>query len=167
MLTKKGTEQNLSSPTRASKSTSPIRQSDRTSFGLFIGSLVIAAVLITSGFLFKRAVSPYTASVSSRLGIAISEDLASLKRKNALPQQFGNLKSFEASTESSTFKPWIDDLKVALPTAPSGTYSLQVFIFFYIDGKKYGANVQYDLVNIKTNNTDWELTRSYPLGWIF
>lgn len=149
MLTKKGTEQNLSSPARASI------------------ALLLAALVVGAYFFFNRALTPYKESVSVRLGRAISQDLQSLKAKSSLPEQFNKVRGFELSTEGSTFKPWVDETKISFPTDPNGTFELQLFIFFFVNENRYGANVQYDLVDSKTKNTVWELTRSYNLGWIF
>lgn len=149
MLTKKGTEQNLSYPTAA------------------VAALLIAALIGGAYFFFNRALKPYTAPVAVRLSRAISDDLQSLKAKNALPPEMGSLQAFELSAEGSTFKPWVDETQIDFPTQTNGTHTLQLFIFFYVSGKHYGANIQYDLIDSKTKNTIWEATRSYDLGWIF
>lgn len=158
MLTKNVTDQNLSSPNRPQK---------KGKFEATLAALFITA-LIAGGIIFlKRAIKLYETPPAERLSKLISQDLENLKLKNSLPPEFKNLSEIEITTEGSTFKPWTDLIKLSIPQTASGTHTLQVFIFFYLNEKKYGANVQYDLVENKSENTIWELSRSYDLGWIF
>lgn len=158
MLTKNGTDQNLSSPKRPQvgpkHSPSPA------------GTIILLIVLMASGFFYYRFLSSRD-PIPARLSRAISEDLNSLIKGKVVPDNFAKISGFQITSEGSTFKPWADDLKIKIPTQKNGTHGLEVFVFFYIDEKKLGANVQYNLVEIKTNNTEWELTRGYELGWIF
>lgn len=157
-MTKNGTDQNLSAPNRSphvpTHSPSPA------------GTIILLIVLIASGFFYYRYLSS-SDPIPARLSRAINEDLNSLIKGKVVPENFKKVRGFEITVEGSTFKPWADDLKIQIPTDKDGTHGLEVFVFFYIDEKKLGANVQYNLVDIKTNNTEWESTRSYDLGWIF
>lgn len=158
MLTKNGTDQNLSSPKRPREvpkhSPSPV------------GTIILLLVLAASGFFYYRYLSARD-PIPARLSRAINEDLNSLIQNKVVPANFAKIRGFQITAEGSTFKPWADELKIQIPTDKNGTHGLEVFVFFYIDGKKFGANVQYNLVEIKTNNTEWETTRGYDLGWIF
>ncbi len=158
MLTNNGTDQNLSSPKRPREAAKNAVSS--------VGTFVLLVALAASGFFGYRYLSGRE-SIPVRLSRAISEDLNSLIKGKVVPANFAKISGFQITAEGSTFKPWADELRIKIPTEKNGTHGLEVFIFFYIDEKKLGANVQYNLVEIKTNNTEWELTRGYDLGWIF
>jgi hypothetical protein len=158
MAPNKVTDQNLSSRSRPSKS---------NTLQAAIGALVITALIVGAMLLFKQALKPYTASPAVRLSALMTKDLEALKTRNSVPPQIKNLKAIDISTEGSTFKPWTDEMKIKIPTSEGGTHILEVFVFFYVNENKYGANVRYDLIDAKNENTIWELNRSYELGWIF
>lgn len=157
-MTKNGTDQNLSSPKRPQ----PVPTHTRSS----AGTIILLVVLVASGFFYYRYLSSRD-PIPARLSRAINEDLNRLIRAKGVPENFAKIRGFQITAEGSTFKPWVDDLKIQIPTDKNGTHGLEVFVFFYIDEKKLGANVQFNLNEIKTNNTEWESTRSYELGWIF
>lgn len=158
MLTNNGTDQNLSS-----RKGLPNRPNPQQSA---IGTLVLVVVLVAVGLFYYRYLSGRE-TIPVRLSRAINDDLTSLINAKAVPANISKIRGFQISTEGSTFKPWIDEVKIGVPVTKDGTHGLEVFIFFFIDEQKLGANVQYNLVEIKTNNTEWETTRSYDLGWIF
>jgi hypothetical protein len=157
MMTKTGTDQNLSSVKRP--------QAAANTSSLPMGTIVLLVVVTAIGLIYYRYFSSRD-SVPYRLSRAINDDLNSMIRANGVPPNFAKIRGFQITSEGSTFKPWADEVKIRIPTEKDGTHGLEVFIFFYIDDKKFGANVQYNLVEIKTNNTEWELTRGYELGWI-
>ena len=158
MLTKNGTDQNLSAPKRP--------QAALKSSASPTGTIILLIVLLASGFFYYRYLSARD-PIPTRLSRAINDDLNSLIKNKVVPANFAKIRGFQISAEGSTFKPWTDELKIQIPTDKNGTHGLEVFVFFFIDEKKFGANVQYNLNEIKTNNTEWETTRSYDLGWIF
>lgn len=157
-MTKNGTDQNLSSPKRPF---APPKSGAAPA-----GTVILMIVLMAVGFFYYQYIGSHD-PIPTRLSKSISKDLNGLIKAKAVPPNFEKIKGFQITTEGSTFKPWAEDVKIRIPTATDGTHGLEVFIFFFIDDKKLGANVQYNLVEIKSNNTEWETTRSYDLGWIF
>lgn len=94
------------------------------------------------------------------------EDQAILKKAGNLPEGLSHLRQVEIRSDNSPAQEWLADLKGKIPLDPNGTFKLSVMVIHWIESNRYGAVVQYNLVDLKSGNTVWEFSRTYKLGYL-
>jgi hypothetical protein len=105
---------------------------------------------------------------AKKLDFAIREDLQLLKKTKTFPaKEWMNISQVEISSDASPVQDWISKDSLVITKKPDGDFKLNVFATLWLDENRYGAIIQYDLVDLKTKNTVWELNRTYKLGWIY
>lgn len=148
-------------------------------FGLFLLATATLAVVF-SGYSLRH-LNYYLKQPFEKLIITWSEDVKNLERSKSLPKEWSDIKEFEIKGDNSwPTQDWITQIKkkdtrkttntVLIPPIKlnsSGRFKLEIFLIHWIEGYRYGAIVQYHLVEIATKNTVWELDRTYKMGFIY
>jgi hypothetical protein len=96
-----------------------------------------------------------------------NEDLHLLQRTQKLPKEWSEIKEISVKGDNSPVQEWILKVRPPIQKNPNGHYRLDVFIIHWIEDNRYGAVVQYDLIDLKNNNTIWEISRTYKLGIVY
>ena len=104
-----------------------------------------------------------------------SEDIQLLENtKNALPKEWHQIREISVKADNSPIQDWLqikgweESLKKPIPIDPkNGQFRLEIFLIHWIEGYRYGIVVQYNLVDLRNNNTIWELGRTLKLGAIY
>lgn len=100
-----------------------------------------------------------------RLQSLWNQDVADLEKAKALPEGWYRIKSTEFYSGDNGAQKWIDQkLHPPQKTLPNGTHRLEILLLSFEDKGKIGAIVQYNLVDIKTQNMEWELGRTFYLN---
>jgi hypothetical protein len=97
-------------------------------------------------------------SIEDQFVIAVSKDLENLRQQNFLPEGFNDLKRVEVFGKSENLKTIFNRANESFKTSTDGKYALEVFLDVIDEG---GVILQYDLVEIKSGNTVWELGRTF------
>ncbi len=106
-----------------------------------------------------------TAAPAQKLEMLWEQDVQKLRAANKLPKGFDDLKEVELITPTDNAKLWIKQLQVPLKVLEKGQYKMEVLLMsFEEDNGVIGAIVQYNLVDLKTNNMIWELGRTFVLA---
>jgi hypothetical protein len=90
---------------------------------------------------------------------AWDEDLKHLDKAHLLPQGFKGLKKIDLTSSSTRLRDAFKKYPLDLSYNPNGKYSLEIFADEIEGG---GVVIQYDLIEIKSGNTVWELGRTFP-----
>ena len=126
------------------------------------------AILLLVIFALARAdVGFWAATPAKKFALATRTDIRLLEKNHYLPPAWSKIKSIEVSSDASHVQNWLTADAFDIPRKKDGEYNLEIFVSEWIDGYRYGALVQYDLVEIKTKNTIWELNRTYKLGVMY
>ena len=129
--------------------------------------LVLVSLLIIGGLAASIFKADYwILSPKDKFIRSWQDDVALLKKSGKLPDGFNHIREIEIKSDNSPARDWIDDLKRRVPTEPTGTYKLSVMVIHWIEDTRYGAIVQYNLVDTKSGNTVWELSRTFKLGYL-
>lgn len=129
--------------------------------------LVIVSLLIVGGIAASTLKADYwILSPKEKFIRSWQEDLALLKKSGKIPAGFDHIREIEVRSDNSPARDWLDDLKRKIPTEPTGTYKLSVMVIHWIEENRYGAIIQYNLVDTKSGNTVWELSRTFKLGYL-
>lgn len=139
-----------------------------------IGILTLAAISFRVGYLIK---SPY-----EKLVATLNEDIKNLAASKKLPPAWNDIKEIKFKGDNTwPVQDWLTKLSPPktspapkkIPTKPAivakanGRFRLDIFLIHWIEGYRYGAVVQFQLIDLATTNTVWELDRTYKLGFIY
>lgn len=93
-----------------------------------------------------------------------SEDVALLESSGKLPAPWFKLRNLEVYGGTEEAKAWLKRIQPPLKTRPDGTHKMEVLLLSWEEDGKTGAVVQYNMVDIKTQNMVWELGRTFILS---
>jgi hypothetical protein len=99
------------------------------------------------------------ASPEKKFMSAWQDDITRLDRAHSLPNGFKDLNKVGFTCSSERLKKAFDKYPLTLHRDPNGKFNLEIFADEVEGG---GIVVQYDLVEVKTGNTVWELGRTFP-----
>lgn len=134
----------------------------------FLGFIfIIVALTVAGGVVAVATKSDYwLLSPKEKFLRSWQDDLNLLQKRKALPEGFSHLKSVEIRSDNSPASEWVESLRSKIPLDPTGTYQLKIMVVHWIDGNKYGTIVQYTLVDTRSGNTVWEISRTLHLGYL-
>jgi hypothetical protein len=131
-------------------------------------TLLFFIFIAVFGILFFATNARYwTLPPAQKFSISVAEDLNLLEQKHFLPEAWQKIQKISLTSDASHVSNWLDEKSFQIPLHQNGEYVLEIFVSEWIDGYRYGALVEYDLVNIKNKNTVWELNRTYKLGFLY
>lgn len=136
----------------------------RKGFGLLL--LIISLIVIGGVFAVATKADYWLLSPKDKFLQRWQQDTALLRKSKSLPPGWDHVRSVDVRSDNSPAANWVESLKSRIPTDPTGTYQMNVMIIHWIEGNKYGAIVQYTLIDTKTGNTVWEISRTLHLGYL-
>ena len=145
----------------------------RKKVGLVLLLASLASIAWLAAVFFN--LSFWLASPDKKFLRAWNEDIQLLeKTKNSLPKEWHQIREISLKADNSPIQEWMqikgweDALKKPIPIDPkSGQFRLDIFLIHWLEGYRYGVVVQYNLVDLRNNNTTWELGRTLKLGVIY
>lgn len=129
------------------------------------GALIL--MLVAAVILNQALVKFWISSPEKKFALAVAEDLKLLEKSHFLPPGWQKIKKIDLTSDASHVSNWLNSHTFEIPQKKDGEYILEIFVSEWIDGYRYGALVEYDLVDIKNKNTVWELNRTYKLGILY
>ena len=99
----------------------------------------------------------------SRLERLWAEDVADLAEAKKLPPFWNDIQKVEMYGGDTQAKDWARKIEVPIKTNPQGTHKLEVLLLTWEENGKRGAVIQYDAVDLKSQNMVWELGRTFIL----
>jgi hypothetical protein len=134
-----------------------------------IGATLVLASIATVGMIvfYAANLTFWLSPPAEKFKMAWAEDIKLLERSGKLPKEWKQIKDIQVSADNSPAQEWLPDIKPPIAMSQDGHYRLDVFLVHWIEGKRYGAIVQYNLIDTSTNNTEWELGRTLKLGLVY
>jgi hypothetical protein len=131
-------------------------------------ALLVSAVVLICIYLYRHYhVAYWIKPPAEKFLVSWTDDVQLLEKNQKLPKEWKDIKEISVKGDNSPVQEWIQKIKPPITKKATGRYRLEVFIIHWIDGYRYGTVVQYDLVDLVTNNTIWEISRTYKLGFIY
>ncbi len=129
--------------------------------GIFFLLIALIAVWTVNRFLRLTTLSLFArASTEKKFMTAWEDDINRLDRAKILPEGFRNLKKIKLFTHADKIKEAFKKYPLATLTEKNdGSFDLEIFADDIEGG---GVVIQYDLVELKSGNTIWELGRTFP-----
>lgn len=94
-----------------------------------------------------------------------AEDVELLEDSGKLPQPWFDVKEIELVGGTPETRNWLKRIKIPVTVKNDvGTYKLEVLVVVWEEEGKRGTMVQYNLVELKSGNTIWELGRTLILS---
>lgn len=131
-------------------------------FLLFLIALVVAA----AGAAQYYNVDYWLKPSKEKFSITWKKDLKTLEKSGKLPEGWQQIREIALKTDNSPAQTWVVGLEAPIKKSPEGFFRLDIFIAHWIENDKYGTLIQYNLVDLRTGNTTWELSRSLQIGRI-
>lgn len=104
------------------------------------------------------------APLFKRLERQWAEDVEQLELSKKLPPAWFDVREIEVIGGTPETKEWLAKIHVPLKPKKDGRYKLEVLVVVWEEEGKHGTLVQYDLVDINTQNNIWELGRTFILS---
>ena len=94
-------------------------------------------------------------------------DIALLEKSQKLPKQWNDIKEVSLRAAAGPAQDWIAGHPNPISSQILGHYKLDIFVIHWLEGYRYGVVIQYNLVDLKNQNTVWELGRTLKLGFVY
>lgn len=96
------------------------------------------------------------------------EDIKLLEASKKLPSEWNEVREIVIRSNNSPAQEWIaGTLSPPIRKKPTGTHRLNIFVIHWEEGNRYGAIIEYSLIRLSDQNTDWELGRTLKLGIVY
>lgn len=82
------------------------------------------------------------------------QDLQLMEEQHQLPAGWSSIREIELNPGSAEALDWLKKLQVPVVVEKSGQYKLQILFFPWIEEGKQGVYLQYDLVDLKSKNSN-------------
>lgn len=106
-----------------------------------------------------------SSSHREKLQVLWGQDVQKLELAKAVPPGWYTLKEITYFGGDPGAKNWIiEGLRAPHPVSNEGTHRLEVLLLSFEDEGRDGAIIQYNLVNLKNQNMEWELGRTFFLS---
>ncbi len=134
-----------------------------------VGLVLIAAAVVTVLAVIWSAleVDFYLKPPHEKFITRWKADLTQLEKAKKLPSQWNDIREVQVRSDNSPIQDWLPKIKVPISTNPNGRYRLEIFLIHWIENNKYGVVMEYNLIDLVTNNKVWEFGRTYPLGFVY
>lgn len=128
--------------------------------GVVLSLLLLSGVLTYLGW---NTVHFYSQPSRRRLEVLWARDLDQLRQAKILPKGFQQIRDIRVTPGSEQAQKWLPDLKIPVIADPHGDHRLEILLLTWAEDQTEAAIVQYDLVDLKSQNMVWELGRTYIL----
>ncbi|MGE0763407.1 MAG: hypothetical protein AB7N80_09015 [Bdellovibrionales bacterium] len=129
-------------------------------FGLFL--LAIGATLAV---MFGQKYARFEfGDAEQRLQILWEQDVEKLSASGKLPKAWNEIKEIQLIPATDNAKLWLKNVRVPIRLKSDGGYKMEILVVSWEEEKASGAIMQYNLVDLKTNNMIWELGRTFVLS---
>lgn len=125
--------------------------------GILVMILGMGVIITTTvQYLSFRQATP-----AQKLQAMWAHDLIRLQSAGKLPTAWPKIKTIEVFAGTERAKEWLENLNVPITPNPEGTHHLEVLLLSWSEAGKFGAIVQYNLVDLASENMVWELGRTF------
>ena len=137
--------------------------------GKNLGLILIVAATIMSLWAASAIfnVSYWLLSPEQKFYKSWQADLALLEKSKTLPKQWSLIKELTIKAANAPAQDWIAINRPPIKLNPSANYRLDIFVIHWLEGYRYGVVIEYNLVDLRNENTIWELGRTLKLGWVY
>ena len=130
---------------------------------LIISSLLLG-IFISFTFLHLDF---YLKKPQDKFAAAWQADIQLLEKSGKLPKEWKEIREISVKGQASPVTEWVGEVTPPIPAFKAGKYRLNVFVIHWIDGYRYGVVIQYDLVDLKSQNVVSEIGRTLKLGYVY
>jgi hypothetical protein len=130
---------------------------------IFWGCVFIIAIYLSYNA-YQDAVPFWNNDHAGMLNVLWKDDVKLLVKAQKLPKAWGEIRNIHVDTASPIAAKWMKNIEVPIKVRHDGGYRLDILIDHWIYQGHLGAMIQYNLVDLKSGNTVWELGRTLTIG---
>lgn len=123
---------------------------------------IIGLFGVKNSFINEESFSSHQYSTTKALMILMKKDFINLKKSKSIPEKLYDVNQIEFFNKSDTLILTKSDLESFIKIYTFGKYKLTVDFYSFPDEKNRHL-VQYNWINLKTNDKIWEINRVYNL----
>ena len=112
----------------------------------------ISVYIVRDGDALSEIASMFVVSINT---ILWENDLELLSETSSLPKFWQQIKTIQITPSSELAKKWTKSVSPPIAINPKGTYRLEILIISWDEEKEHGVIIQYNLIDLKTENMDW------------
>lgn len=150
----------MSTPTNAETSIREKPKNNSVGWALVITSIALAILVVFIGFNQRY----WFLKPEEKLVSSWKADLELIKntKQAALLKRVSQIKL--RANDHSPAADWVEHIQAPIEKNKSGDILADVFLIHQIEGHRYGVVVQYEFIDLKTNNKVGEFARTLWLG---
>ena len=126
--------------------------------------LLLCVALGITAFVMLDFWSSRNAPLYKRLERQWAADVERLESSHKLPKEWFDVGELEVFGGTPETREWLGRIQVPLKPKKVGGYKLEVLVVVWEEEGKRGTLVQYNLVDLKTQNNIFELGRTFILS---
>ena len=126
--------------------------------------IAVSAALVVLGLLAARDMDPAPETLRQMFTQRWNLDFETLEKIPKPAAPWGDIRDFRIHAGNPLTQKVLRGAEPPFTTRPEGHFHLDVLVVLWREGKVRGALVQYDFENIKTGNTDLEISRTLILS---
>lgn len=100
---------------------------------------------------------------AERLEFLWRQDIEILREAKKLPSGFDDIKEIVLIPATDNAKTWMKEIHVPLRVKTTGKHKMEVLLLSFEEENVLGAIIQYNLVELESENMIWELGRTFVL----
>jgi hypothetical protein len=108
--------------------------------------------------------SARNAPLYKRLERQWAEDVANLEASGKLPKAWFDVRGIELIGGTPETKEYLSRIHIPFTPKKDGHFKLEILVVMWEEEGKRGTLLQYNLVDLKTQNNFWELSRTLILS---
>ncbi len=127
----------------------------------------VAGIVLAFLAMFLLKIDYWLLPPAKKMAASWKADIDMLEKSGKLPKQWKDIREVTIKADNSQIQEWLKDLQPPIHRNREGNFRLEVFLVHWIEGYRYGAVVQYHLVDLRNQNTIWEDGRTFKLGFVY
>ena len=129
---------------------------------------VIAAILLMMAALIVFRADFWLLPPAKKFARAVNADLPIVLRSPELKSLAAQIVEVNASAAPDVPVEWMQEhITDSITINKQGTYTLELFVIYWTESFRYGAVVNMEIIDKRTNNRVWESARTYKLGLVY
>ncbi len=129
-------------------------------------AFIMAAVIVAYVAVEWLHVDFWVKPAEEKLSLLWERDLHEAAQENHLPKEWQEISEVSIESPDPRVTEWLESVRAPIEINENGEYLLNVTVIHWVEGRKYGVILQYELFHKPTENKVLEFGRTLHLGYV-